>query len=285
MSLTQGFELANRIALSGWRAAMRRFFTELARRDRVLATTGWVCAGLALAMACLTQLDPRSVLGINPWIKPMKFQLSFVTFAWTVGWFLAYAERPRWVRPWVRWGVVAVLLTESVIISGQAARGVQSHFNFDTRFDFHLFNAMGVAIGFNTLLMALLLVSLAHRCPGVDRVYLWGMRLGLLIFFLGCLEASAMLWHGGHAVAVADDSLGLPVLNWSRLGGDLRIAHFLGIHALQVCPIVGWLLARWRAPIGQAGRLAYLFIVAFLYVGLTAWTFHQALAGRPLLPL
>jgi hypothetical protein len=53
-----------------------------------------------------------------------------------------------------------------------------------------------------------------------------------------------MVAQGQSVVGVAPGGPGLPVLNWSTTGGDFRVAHCLGIHALQILPIAGWLIDR-----------------------------------------
>ena len=77
-----------------------------------------------------------------------------------------------------------------------------------------------------------------------------------------------------------DGGPGLPVTRWSTEGGDLRIAHFLGLHALQLLPLAGVFLSRRFRP---AVAVRLLWILAFAYAGLTAATLVQALRGRPLL--
>lgn len=51
----------------------------------------WVACFNALLILCslagLT-FDPRHVAGINPWIKPLKFEVSIVIYLLTIGWML-----------------------------------------------------------------------------------------------------------------------------------------------------------------------------------------------------
>ena len=44
-------------------------------------------AGLVVA-AAVASFDTRLILGINPWIKPMKFLSSIAIFLWTMAWFM-----------------------------------------------------------------------------------------------------------------------------------------------------------------------------------------------------
>lgn len=74
---------------------------------------------------------------------------------------------------------------------------------------------------------------------------------------------------------------GLPLLNWSVTGGDLRIAHFIGLHALQVLPLTGYAAARWERPSTRTS-LGIVAVVATLYGSLVGGTFVWALLGNPL---
>ena len=77
-----------------------------------------------------------------------------------------------------------------------------------------------------------------------------------------------------HTVGAPDGGPGLPVTNWSSEHGDLRIAHFLGIHSLQVLPLMGYYIAKSKKQIMILSSV-YFFVVIALLV--------QALAGIPLI--
>jgi hypothetical protein len=89
---------------------------------------------------------------------------------------------------------------------------------------------------------------------------------------------------GAHSVGVDDGGPGLPVVGWSTIGGDLRVAHFVGLHALQVLPLVGLLLARFGpAWLGQRDRVALVWTAGLGYLGVVALTTWQALRGQSLI--
>ena len=102
-----------------------------------------------------------------------------------------------------------------------------------------------------------------------------------MIFLAGSLEGFAMIERGAHTVGAPDGGPGIPGFRWSTVAGDLRVAHFLGVHAIQVLPVSGWLMDQGLDGTGQ--RLAGTWLVAGAYGLLTWLAFQAALAGRPVL--
>ena len=174
------------------------------------------------------------------------------------------------------------MIFENGIISMQSLRGVRSHMNVGTLFDGLAFATMGIFIVVNTVAVAVLFVLWCrrHRTPLPDAV-VWGIRLGLFVFLAGSLEGATMMPHLAHTVGAADGGPGLPVVNWSTAHGDLRVAHFFALHALQAMPLLGLLLAKTRWP--ERGQVLALGGGFVAYMGGVWMLFAQAMAGRPFL--
>ena len=258
---------------------LREALRVLHRTNPVLSWTGWLNVALLLLALVLLPFDERTVTGLPVWIKPIKFCVSVIAFVWTLGWLLADlpAGAQRSVRRLSR-GVALSMAVEMAVIFVQAARGTTSHYNNSSVLNAILFGLMGVFILVNTLLSAWALYLAWRHRPHGPAGYVWGLRLGLLVFLVGSVLGGFMIQQHQHTVGAPDGGPGLPGLGWSTRAGDLRAAHFLGMHALQALPLLGWALSRW------APRRAALFtwVGAGLYAGAVAALFVLALAGRPL---
>jgi hypothetical protein len=252
---------------------------ELLEKQRPLMTAGAVALACFILLAIFTLFDSTEVLGINRWIKPLKFFISITVFVWTLAVYLYFLKGREKQTRFISWSTIAIFMTEMIIITGQAARGTTSHFNIKTPLDGMLFAVMGVAILMNTLLAAYLLFLYFKAEVDLPPPVLWGMRLGLILFLAACVEGGYMSAQIGHAVGLADGGRGLPLVNWSTEGGDLRVAHFVGMHALQAVPLFAYAMEKYNV------RSATLqtFIFAALYFAAFTFVFAQALFGRPFL--
>ncbi len=258
-------------------ALLPGFLLQLRSRNRLLFYFGAINLMGALASLLLVAPDPQNqVLGINAWIKPAKFSLSIWLLCWTLAWYLVYWEDRKAVQRF-GYATVVTMTIEMVIITWQAANGRLSHFNISTPLYGMLFSLMGVAITIFTLwvLYMNILFFRQQQFPiWMTDGYKEGIRWGMLLFVVFAFEGGLMASRLQHTVGAPDGGAGLPFLNWSLEAGDLRVAHFFGMHALQVLPITGYYLARERWQI-------HLFTLAYLlFVSLLLW---QALEGYPLL--
>lgn len=237
------------------------------------------CAILLLPTFGLITFDSRLVVGANPWVKPLKFEISIMVFNLTIGWLLTRMTLPRFSAQTISWVVALAMIVEISAIVFQASRGLPSHYNRSTPLNAAIFTAMAIAIVLNTLaigwLCALSFWPQLQLAPAVA----WGIRLGLILFLFSSVQGFQIVANQGHTVGAPDGGPGLPFLRWSTLAGDLRIAHFIGMHGLQLLPPLGYLLSR-------VDRQAGVPMVAAVFSAMLMLFFvalRQAWAARPLL--
>ena len=250
--------------------------------SRGIAVGVWWNVALLVGSVAALPFDRRTVLGLNPWIKPIKFELSVIVFLVTIAVMLApLPEEWRRAKLWIGWGTGVAMLVENSVIALQSARGVRSHMNYSTPLNGGLFGVMGLAILVSTVLSAWLLVLWLRTDAGLPPAVVWGVRLGLLMLLAGSIEGVRMVMLNGHTMGADDGGPGLAFVNWSTGHGDLRIAHFFAIHALQIFPLAGMLLAKARWPGGV--QVAVLVLFAATYSAGDCWLFAEAMKGLPLM--
>ncbi len=256
---------------------MKTLIAETFRRNRLLAAVGVAHFVLFLLLIPAALLDPTRILGLNRWIKPMKFAISIAIFAITMAWLLSYLERSRRAVAAISRIIAFTMTGEMVLIGMQALRGVRSHFNIDSPFDAAVFSTMGALILVNTFAAGYAWLLFVRKPATIGGAHLSGVRLGLAIFVFASFVGALMAARGAHSIGVHDGSPGLPFVNWSTGGGDLRVAHFVGMHALQALPLLGWLLDRRR----KRGARAWVQVSALVFAAATTVLVIQALAGKP----
>ncbi|QRP45195.1 hypothetical protein [Amycolatopsis sp. FDAARGOS 1241] len=267
-------------------------------------STTFALALAVTAVVCVVAMvvDQRTVLGAPVWDKLFKFAVSGALYFLTWGWLVSLLPRfQRTAR--IATDVVIVLFAgEYVVMVGQAARARPSHFNNATPLDKTLFTAMGgmvAGIWVATLVLTVLLMFTRLE----DRATHWAVRTGAVISLTGIGLGALMLGPtaqqrarlkatgasdliGAHSVGVPDGGAGLPILGWSTTGGDLRIPHFTGMHALQLLPLLalglGLLATRFPRLRDSAVRVRLVWVGSLGYAGLVALVTWQAVRGEPL---
>ncbi|AJF69602.1 hypothetical protein SVTN_07560 [Streptomyces vietnamensis] len=205
---------------------------------------------LALVSAVGIFVDDRILVGVPIWTKPFKFSVSFVAYGLTMAWMLSLLPRGRRAGWWAGTVLTVTSTIEMALIVLQVIRGTRSHFNQATPFDSTVFAIMGATVVV-LWLSALVIAVLLLRARILDRAMAWAVRLSSLIALAGAAVGFLMVRPtpeqlavenppviGAHSVGVPDGGPSLPVTGWATTGGDLRIAHFFGMHALQLLPLL-----------------------------------------------
>jgi hypothetical protein len=242
------------------------------------ATTVFALGGLIF--------DDRILVGSPIWFKPFKFAVSLGLYAVTLAWMLTLVTKWRRIGWWAGAVIALASAAEMAVIVGQVLRGTRSHYNVATPFDELLWNVMTYSIltlwvMHAVIAVALLFTRFSDRAAGLS------IRLGLLLALVGLGLGILMAQQrndadvaagiaGAHSVGVPDGGPYMAVTGWSTTGGDLRVPHFVGIHALQVIPLAVLLFGRRATPKLARG-------LAIGYAGLMALVTWQALRGQPLL--
>ncbi|XWW47559.1 hypothetical protein JYG30_09000 [Fibrella sp. USSR17] len=252
---------------------MSHFLEILKARNEVLYYLGLICLAASLLCIIFIRVTHTDVMGINAWYKPLKFFLSTAIFVWSMAWYTGYLGTSGAVV-WYSWGMVVLFGFEDGYVAFQAARGQLSHFNVSTPLYAGLYSLMAVgAIGISLWTAYIGLLFFQTDFPDLPIAYVWGIRLGLVIFVLFSMQGMAMGARLTHTIGGENGSQGLPLVNWSRTYGDLRIAHFLGMHALQVIPLLAYHVVQ---------NVKAVVVISVLYGLLTTAIFIQALQGKPL---
>jgi hypothetical protein len=257
---------------------------------------------LAIGVAGML-FDPRQVLNAPTWAKDVKFSISLILYTSTMLWMYSYIQiRPR-LKSFLLSTSAAILFLEMSLIVLQGARAVPMHFNVSTPFDAALWSVMGVFIMI-FYVISIIGFILFLRQPVQDRTLAWSMKLGMAIMLVGFGVAFLMTnpqpdqiaqmqngiaptLIGAHTVGAPDGGPGLPLLGWSTAYGDLRVAHFIGIHGPQALALFGFaliLFSRRRSNRLTETHRLFMVVGAFLaYLGLVLIVTWQALREQPLI--
>jgi hypothetical protein len=273
-----------------------RLMRELWRTDRPLTATGCLMIAALAGCAVALWLDPRTISGAPAWLKPAKFAASIAVYTLTVAWLFRYLDAWQRTRRIVGRTTAVVLVLEIAIIATQAWRGTTSHFNVGTPLDTALFGIMGAAIFLQTAVTVTVAVAL-WRERFAEPALGWALRLGMTLTIVGASTGwlmvrptsaqmadvragRAMAVAGAHTVGGLDGGAGLPGTGWSTEHGDLRVPHFVGLHAIQALGLFALLLgSRWSA----ARRVRLVLAAAASYTTLFVLLLSQALRGQSIL--
>ncbi len=268
------------------RASMQRLTHWGAAKQRhpLWMATAVGFAALMVACAVFSLFDERTFNGVSVWSKPFKFSLSLAVYFATLAWFApllpnGYLEARK--GRWLTLVPIACAVFEMVYIVLQAGRGEASHFNNNSVFYSVMYGFMGAgAVALVSICLWMGVVIL--RRSGAESPYAFAVGVGLVLTFLlgggfgGYLGEHMSHWVGG----TQSDANGVWLMKWSRDGGDLRVAHFFGMHAMQVLPLLTAALPD-RTPHRVA--IGFVIVAATLYSAGATATFIQALHGVPFL--
>jgi hypothetical protein len=248
------------------------FLLHLKQRNETLFYYGFICLILSLAFLLLTKVTTTQVYNVNAWYKPFKFAFSTFLFAWAMAWYCYYL--PNFNIKLFNWSVIILLGFEIFYIAFQANKGQLSHYNISTPVYSALYSMMALAASAVTIYTAYVgLLFFTNSFPELPNYYLWAIRFGIILFVIFSFEGFAMGSRLNHSVGALNDNSSWFIIGWSKTVGDLRVAHFIGMHTLQVLPVLSFYVFK---------NTKLTLALSLLYGLLALLTLIQALQGKPL---
>ncbi|GAA0713859.1 hypothetical protein Drose_26045 [Dactylosporangium roseum] len=274
-------------------SAMRGWHRPLVANATLMLTLSFVSAvGLFV--------DDRLLMDESVWVKPMKFGFAMGVYGLTLAWLLSKLSKGRRTGWWLGtvFAVAGLLDVGAVVYA--AAQGTVSHFNNNHEPVAQTVRTL-FAVGVPPLLLTTLIIAILVMFQRTgDRAVTRALRAGLGLAVASMIVAlwlssgaaprtvtdangHAVSMTGGHGIGDADGN-GMPLTNWSTTGGDLRVPHFVGLHAIQVLllitAILGVLATSHVWLRDERVRARLVGVAALGYTGVFAVFTWQAKRGQ-----
>jgi hypothetical protein len=251
-------------------------YWQIVKQYRFLTVVLWLHIIGLVAISIYMPFETRMLNGISLWVKPIKFFVSIILYLITLPgllYLLPFSQRKK--RRFANIISIAMLV-EVGCITLQAARGQFSHYNISSAFNILVFNLMGIFIVVNTVYVALLFIAMLKVQKHQLQSVVVAFRYALFLMLFASIGGFLMIAYNHHSIGAPDSAAGLPFINWNRTGGDLRVMHFFGIHALQILPLLALLAANRH-------RLLTVHLPAVAFTSIVVLLFLQAMAGQAFL--
>ena len=249
---------------------MIEFIHELQLRNPELFWFGAFNILIATLLFVLIPFVRIKILGIHGFIKPIKFALSIAIYSFSMAWFMNYLKEVD--LSWMNWSIIILLGFEILYIVFQAARAQLSHFNISSPLYSLLYGLMAIAASSVSIITAYVGVRFLQQDNSfLPSYYEWSIHGGIWLFVIFSFQGFAMGSRLSHTIGEKDGGKGIPFFNWSINAGDLRIAHFIGMHALQLIPLLSFYILKDTATTG-------LLIVVYAILSFLSW--YMAVKGK-----
>ncbi|MBA3907643.1 MAG: hypothetical protein H0X35_13310, partial [Pseudonocardiales bacterium] len=259
--------------------AVRRIWTDGRRIEKVAYLVGGVLLASGLVHVVVLLVTRRTWIGPVSLRKAATFGLSFGLTLASVAWATSFLRLRA--RELVLGAFLIACVTETVLVTLQAWRGVPSHFDFATPFDTAV--SMTLAAGGGVIVavgIAAAVAAFTGACTLAPSMAL-AVRAGLAVLLVALATGALMIARG-----VLEARSGDPQLAYDT-AGSLKPLHAVAMHAVLVLPGLAWLLG--HTPWDEHRRLALVRVavvadaVLTLVVGIEAFADIPPLAPPPVL--
>lgn len=238
-----------------------------------------IASGIFHAIVLLITGGPWE--GPLSWRKAISFGLSFGLTTLSLTWVTHFLPKRRVLMGVLLTALGIAMFVEVFLTTMQVWRGVPSHFNFGTRFDAAVFVWMGIMIAVVGVVV-LAITVMSFRSLDAPRSLAWAIRAGLLFLIVGQAVGGLMIRNGNAKVfdPQTRQFVLARVAGTSTYGeaGNMKSSHAVSLHAIQVLPVLAWLLTFTHHSERTRARL--VLVATLGYLALTAVAVAQTFSGR-----
>ena len=234
----------------------------------------WAMLALSALLMVLGLFDHRLINGVDVWDKPAKFFLAVAVQFATVSWAITKLEHKTRGTHLAVYIMVIAGWAEIIYIASRAAFGLTSHFNNSTLFSSIAYGLMG--LGAVSMTASAFFIGWQIWRQGQRGLWREAAALGLMLgAILGTIAGGYMSQQTGHWVGgELSDAHGLAFFGWSTTGGDLRVAHFVGLHTAQFIPLAA--LSGDKRVVWATAATAVLLTIGIFYMGISGLPLFRA---------
>ncbi len=245
---------------------MQAFFIKLHERNKLLFWFGFYSFFLSLVCFVLALFDSEVILGAGRYIKPLKYYLAIVITSWTMAIILHYLNSKP-LRTIVSIIIALTLFGESSIILLQSIRVVASHYNTSTPFNKFMYDLMiSCMVIFTVTIFVLTILFYNQKKMACSQHFATGIRMGLLLYSVFSIIGFIMIRNMSHTIGGQDGGEGLLFFNWSIKYGDLRISHMMGVHVLQIIPLLSYYVFKKKNKVLFFSFCYFLLVLAITII-------------------
>jgi hypothetical protein len=246
---------------------MANVVNEQLKRNSILFWYGLINFVLLFFCMGLYIFDDTLVMGKNAWQYPMKYYFSIGIFIWSMGWYLYFLNNSL-QRKILSWAFLLTTSIQTSIVLLQSSRGVSSFYNQNTPFDKLVF---GFQTANNVVFILIMVVTTYlfyfQKKNSKSQHFTWGIRMGMMIFLIGLLIGVYLMKLNSHAIGTNEKLLNQAILDKSK-HGNFKIPFFLGIHGLQIIPLLSYYFFQNKKQVVNFTFLYFIMMVVFFFMAI-----------------
>jgi len=261
-------------------ATLRGYWTHAESYQRFAYLIAGFLVASGVVHTAVLLVDGGSWEGPVSWRKAITFGFSFGITTFSLAWVMNFLPKYR-LRNWLLMGTLGVaMFVEVFLVTMQRWRGTASHFNFTTPFDAAVFSWMGVMIGFVGIVVLLMTLWSFFSLKTSSSMAL-AIRVGLVLLVISQTFGGITIGNGLQKVFEPETqkfvSSGIESASIFGTAGNMKVPHAVTLHAIQVLPLLAWLLFFTRRS--ESRRTKTTLMAAVGYIGLAVVIAIQTFSG------